>query len=179
MREIEVKARVRDEAGYLKNAEKLGIVFGPEIEQLDVTFTNDTPYDSPDWSIFRIRKQGGKTILTMKYKASDRSRDNHERETEIQDGVQVADMLARVGYTHDVSIRKVRRKARYEGLEVCFDHVDELGCFTEVEALCDDDADVDEVQARLWKILKQLGIQEADRVHKGYDTLMRIHKGLQ
>ncbi len=178
MREIEVKARVADEKAYLKKAKELGIEFGPEIEQLDVTFTNDTPYDDPAWNIFRIRKQGGKTILTMKYKASDRSRDNHERETEVQDGKQVADMLIRVGYTHDVSIRKVRRKAVYEGLEVCFDHVDELGCFTEVEALCEEDADVDEVQTRLWNIMKKLGIKEEDRVHKGYDTLMRIHKGM-
>ncbi len=178
MREIEVKARLTDAEAFLKKAEAKGILFGEPIEQLDVTFTNDTPHDDPSWTIFRIRQQGDKTILTMKYRASERSRDNHERETEVSEAKQIADMLERVGYTFDVQVRKTRRKAKYNGLEVCFDQVDQLGCFTEVESLAEDDADVDAIQAELWNLLKELGVAEEDRVHKGYDTLMRKHKGM-
>lgn len=172
MREIEVKARLRNKRSFLKSALKKGIVFGEPYVQDDVTYETDIPKDRPEWNIFRIRKQGGKTILTMKYKASNRSRDNHERESTIGDAQEVADMLERVGYSQGVRIRKTRQTAKYNGRELCMDDVDELGSFIEIEKLAGDDADVDAIQSELWDLLVGLGVQPADRVHKGYDTLM-------
>lgn len=172
MREIEVKAKVKDKEGLLKKAESLGIIFGKTTSQDDTTYETAVPYDDPGWNIFRIRKQSGKAILTMKYKASSRSRDNHERETIIEDASEMTDILERLGYTHGVRIHKHRRIAKYNDLELCLDEVDDLGTFVEVEKLTSDDADVDMVQEELWLLLVQLGISEEDRVHKGYDTLM-------
>ena len=108
----------------------------------------------------------------MKYKASSRSRDNHERETVVEDAKEVADMLERVGYSLGVRIRKTRKTAKYNDLEICLDEVDDLGTFIEVEKLANDEADVDAIQAELWNILSELGIDTKDRIHKGYDTLM-------
>ena len=177
MREIEVKAHLRDMESFLKQASAKGIVFGPSVIQDDTTYETTMPYDDPAWNIFRIRQQGGTSILTMKYKASSRSRDNHERETVIEDAEQVADMLARVGYTIGVRIRKTRKTARYQGLEICLDEVDDLGAFVEIEKLASDEADVDAIQKDLWEILLELGVEPNDRVHKGYDTLM--HEALK
>lgn len=172
MREIEVKARVKNLQGLLSKANKLGIIFNESIVQVDTTYETKLEYDNPDWNIFRIRKQGNKNILTMKYKASSRSRDNHERETVIEDAKEVEHMLERVGYSLGVRIRKTRKIAKYKDLEICLDEVDDLGTFIEVEKLADDNADVDAIQNELWGILSKLGIDPEDRVHKGYDTLM-------
>lgn len=108
----------------------------------------------------------------MKYKASSRLRDNHERETTIGDAEPVVDMLSRVGYRFGIHIRKTRRVARLEDLELCLDEVDGLGTFVEVEKLADERVDVDKIQSELWELLLELGVSSEDRVHKGYDTLM-------
>ena len=172
MREIEVKARLQDVDSFLKKASVKGITFGKPIIQDDVTYETTIPYDDPSWNIFRIRKQGDKTILTMKYKASSRSRDNHERETTIGDAEQVTSMLERVGYSYGVHIHKNRRTAKYGDLELCLDEIDKLGTFVEVEKLTSEAADVDAIQSELWDLLLELGVGPEDRVHKGYDTLM-------
>lgn len=175
MREIEVKAKVRNKDAILAAAKKLGIHFGEPFHQDDTTYENDTPRDDPRWNIFRIRKQSHKTILTMKYHASSRSRDNHERETVVQDADQIVDMLARVGYTPGVRISKTRRIAKFNGLEICLDEVESLGTFIEAEELAADDADVDAIQAKLWGVLLSLGVHPDDRTLLGYDLLMREH----
>lgn len=172
MREIEVKARLQNKDSFLKTASGMGISFGEPITQDDVTYESTLPKDDPRWNIFRIRKQEGKIILTMKYKASVRPRDNHERETIIGDADQVADMLERLGYFRGVHIRKSRQIAKYSGLELCIDEVDKLGAFVEVEKLTDEKADVDKIQSELWALLLKLGIDSNNQVHKGYDTLM-------
>jgi len=175
MREIEVKTRLRDPEEFLRRAAAKGIKFDAPIMQEDVTFLDGTPKDDPAWNIIRLRKQGGRTILTMKYKASDRSRDNHELETEVKDFDQVEQMLGRLGYSVHVHIVKQRRFAHFDGLELCFDDVKDLGMFAEVEKLVDDTkgpVDIDAIQAELWGILEELGARSEDRTHLGYDQLM-------
>lgn len=173
MREIEVKARLTDKDSFLKTARELGIEFGAVISQDDATYENELPYDDPDWNIFRLRKQDGKLILTMKHKASTRSRDNHEYETSVENEAEMIKMLNRLGFTHGIRVNKQRRVAHYNGLELCMDEIDELGCFVEAEKLAEDDADVDAIQSELWDLLLKLGVHPDDRVHLGYDMLMR------
>lgn len=127
MREIEVKASVKNKKALIDAAKKLGIHFGGPVHQEDTIYECELPKTDSAWNIFRIRRQDGKSILTMKYKASTRSRDNHERETLIEDAEQVADMLERVGYARGVRVTKKRCTAKYQGLEICLDEVKELG----------------------------------------------------
>ena len=173
MREIEVKARLRNKIDFLAAADKLGIAFGQPIAQDDTTYEADLSYDDPNWNLFRLRKQSGKLILTMKHKASSRSRDNYEYETLVENESEVVKMLERLGYKFGVEINKKRRIAKYNDLELCLDEIEHLGNFVEVEKLAGDDADVDAVQNELWILLAQLGIHQDDRIHQGYDTLMR------
>jgi adenylate cyclase class 2 len=175
MREIEVKARLRDKETFLELAAKKGIVFGEPFTQEDDTYESEIPKDTSKWNIFRIRKQGNKTILTMKYAASSRSRDNHERETTIGSAEEVIGMLDRVGYTFGVRVRKTRQTAKYNDLELCMDEVEELGSFVEVEKLVGETADVDQIQTELWELLVSLSIGPNDRVHQGYASLMHEH----
>lgn len=172
MREIEVKARVSNIKILIDNASKMGIYFGKTIIQEDTIFEPDMPKEDPNWNIFRIRKQDDKFLLNMKYKASQSSQDNHELETLIDNPTEVAHMLDRLGYPFGVNIRKKRRTAKYKNLEICLDEVYKLGNFIEIEMLCKDEVNVENVQLELWDVLLKLGIKPKDRVYKGYDTLM-------
>lgn len=172
MREIEVKAKLIDKDGFLKAAQKLGIQFSDIVVQEDKTYETELPYDDPNWNIFRLRKQDNKVILTMKHKASTRSRDNYEYETVVEDENETIKILQRLGYKFGVDINKKRRIAKYNGLELCLDDVEQLGSFVEAEKLASDKADVDAIQFELWSLFNELGIKDTYRVHKGYDTLM-------
>ena len=179
MREIEVKARVRDREQLLHAARTLGIMFGDAVTQHDTTYECELAHDDPEWNIFRLRQQGGKTILTMKHKASNRRRDNYEYETIVESGDEIAKMLVRLHYNEGVTIQKRRRIAHHHGVEICLDEIDELGMFIEVEKLADETADVDAVQSELWQLLVGLGMHPEDRVFKGYDTLMHELRAAQ
>lgn len=172
MREIEVKAKLKNKEDFLQAAAAAGITFGEVVTQEDTTYETSLPYADPNWNIFRLRKQSGKVILTMKYKASDRSRDNYEHETIVENEAEVIKMLERLGYVHGVIIQKQRRIATYQGLEFCMDEIKDLGSFVEVEKLVDGEVDIDAVQRELWTMLEKLGVNETDRTHKGYDTMM-------
>ena len=173
MREIEVKARLHNPAMFLAAAKKLAIDFGPPIIQDDTTYEDTLPNDHPDYSVFRIREQDGTHILTMKHRASSRSRDNHEYETIIDNPAAVIKMLHRLGYEPGIRIVKQRRVAHYNDIELTLDTIDELGVFVEAEKLAADDADVDQVQHELWALLTKLGVLPTDRTHLGYDLLVR------
>lgn len=172
MREIEVKAKLIDKDGFLKAASQLGVQFGDIVVQEDATYETKVPYDDPNWNIFRLRKQSNKVILTMKHKASTRSRDNYEYETVVENEGEAIKMLERLGYKFGIGVNKKRRIAKYNGLELCLDEIEHLGDFVEVEKLAGDEADVDAVQSELWSLLEELGVNVNNRVHKGYDTLM-------
>lgn len=172
MREIEVKAKLKDKKSFLEAAKNLGIHFSDIIIQEDKTYETELPYSNPNWNIFRLRKQDDKVILTMKHKASSRSRDNYEYETEVENEADTIKILERLGYTFGIGINKKRRTAKYNGFELCLDEIEQLGSFVEVEKLTDDDVDVDEIQSELWSLLSKLGIEDKHQVHKGYDTLM-------
>ncbi len=172
MREIEVKAKLKDEETFLRNCKKIGIQFSEVVIQEDKTYETELPYSDPNWNIFRLRKQNNKTILTMKHKASTRTRDNYEYETLVENEAETIKILERLGYKFGIGINKKRRIAKYKDLELCLDEIERLGSFVEVEKLARDDVDVDAIQSELWSLLNKLGVEARDRVHKGYDTLM-------
>jgi predicted adenylyl cyclase CyaB len=150
---LEVKAKLIDKNGFLKAAKKLGIQFDDAISQRDKTYETKLPYSDPDWNIFRLRKQDAQIILTMKHKASVRSRDNYEYETVVENEGETVKILEQLGYTFGVEISKKRRIAKYNGIEICLDEIKYLGDFVEVEKLASDDADVDAIQSELWNLL--------------------------
>lgn len=174
MREIEVKARLVDEHEVLVRAKKLGIAWSDPIVQEDTTYLSDTSKSDPSWNIFRVRKQGSRHILTMKYKApSIQSRDNYELESDIAKPDEVIKMLERLGYVEDIYLKKTRRKAAYKGYEICLDDIDGYGAFIEVEKMASDDESAEAVYEELWTVLKELGVDKKDAFDRGYDMLVR------
>jgi len=87
----------------------------------------------------------------------------------------MANICLALGFEELLKINKVRRKASYQGLEICLDQVEGLGNFIEIEKISES-ADAETVQLELFEILKKLGIEEQDRVFEGYDQLILKNK---
>ncbi len=95
-----------------------------------------------------------------------------ERETTISDPNQMRDALLFMGYKEAVRVKKVRIKTNFKGYEICFDSVEELGSFIEIEKITDEDPET--VRKSMLDFLEGFGIDVAERVYDGYDTLMYL-----
>ena len=174
MKEVEVKAKLRNEQAVVDALRALGVELSAPISQEDmVYFPKDAVFaaeGSKDPAL-RIRKQNERIIFT--YKKPDKfSLDKVEYETEITNAVAMAKICEALNFELRTHIRKIRRKAQYNEFEICLDEVEGLGAFIEIEKMIPLDGDSVAAQTELYAFLAQLGIQEADRVTKGYDILV-------
>lgn len=173
MKEVEVKAKLKDGAAAKAKLEALGCMLSEPIIQDDKIYLRnglDLSAAGRGLVALRIRNANGKYILTLK-KQLENQTDNLEYEIVIDDPVQAHDILTLMDY-HEVSqVYKVRRQCHYNGLEICLDEVRDLGSFIEAEKLTEDEDSL-KVQTELFAFLKTLGVAEEDRVMKGYDILL-------
>ena len=174
MKEVEIKARVREFATIEKKLIELGCVLSEPIRQEDVI------YGRPENNIYekgkehqiaiRIRENGGKFELTAKYNLSNEL-DNIEHELEIGNNEEMHKILELMGWQPVVTVKKFRRKGKLGEYEICLDNVDELGNFIELEKLCEE-GDSAKIIQDLMSTLETLGVAKENRVLQGYDTLM-------
>lgn len=169
-KEIEVKVSIENTDEVINKLEELGCVFSEPVVQEDTIFINyDRPFIefTPEDHFLRIRKTKGKAIFTYK---QGEEMNSIERETEIEDADQLEDILKFLGFRPEVRVKKVRRKANFKDYEICLDEVEGLGGFIELEKITDEDAGM--VQSEMMEFLKEIGVNETERVMNGYDTLV-------
>ncbi len=186
MREIEIKAHLRDRDAVLAKLLELGVSFDGVIYQKDVVYvkTVGTMKEFLSNDLFlRIRETPEKTIFTLK-QHPDRTQSGNpasmpiEHEVVVDSRSEMEAMLGLLGFQEAIQIRKQRQSAHYKEWEICLDDVEELGSFIEVEQLAEHDADVPEVSAALANFLLSLGISKEDIGVKRYDIQMLELKGL-
>ena len=179
MREIEIKARVADSDDLISKLEKQGIELGKPLKQHDVVFGQIGVKDGVKGSIWlRIRTENDSKITFNLKKAIAGQLDNIEHETDIEDAEEMRSIIETMGFELYSDLTKIRRKAKHEDLEVCFDEVPGLGKFIEAEKMVDNDANGEEVTNDLWKFFNSLGISKRDEETYGYDVLERRARGL-
>lgn len=173
MREIEVKARVRNKESLVSELEKLGIKLSDPIIQNDVIFSR--PVENygeyiPNFSCVRIRKQNDKYLFTLK-KSGINELDSIEHETEISNPEEMTSIVKLLGQVEMARVNKKRQKAVYKDMEICVDEVEGLGSFIELERLVTS-GDPEKIQKELFDFLLTLGIKKEEEINQGYDTLM-------
>jgi len=185
MREIEIKARVKDRVSLLATLKTNGVELSEPITQRDRVFglqgvdggddTNDA-----SWLRIRIETKNGTTkqIFTLK-KSVTNQMDSIEHETEIADGAELEQIIKHLNFLPYSDLTKTRQKAAHGELEICVDTVEGLGDFIEVEKLTSEDADYAQVAEELWQVLESFGVQRHDHVTDGYDVMMRRKMGLK
>lgn len=173
MKEIEVKARLRDESAVVRKLEELGVQLSEPIAQDDkvyfpvgAVFAEEGNRDPA----LRIRDQNGRYIFT--YKKPDKNNlDKIEFESDINDPEEMAKMCEALGFELRTRIKKIRRKAKYKEYEICLDEVEELGSFIEAESMSED-GDSEHIQKELFSFLEMLGVNKEDQVFEGYDIML-------
>lgn len=171
MKEIEVKAHLRDEQAVINSLNTMGIELSVPIVQKDRVFFPKglAPGVVPPAPALRIREQNGKYLFTYKL-PKENGLAKIEHESEISNPEAMASMCESLGFVEIIKINKTRRKAKYKDYEICLDEIEGLGSYIEMEKMTDENPDI--VQDELFNFLKTLGVSEEDRVFKGYDLLI-------
>ncbi|HSE61034.1 MAG TPA: class IV adenylate cyclase [Candidatus Saccharimonadales bacterium] len=175
MREIEIKARVKDKQKLLDKIEQLGITLGEPKTHHDVVFCKPGQKDYEKDSLWlRIRTENGSKVIWTIKGDTGRKLDSIEHEVEVSDGEELEKMLRLLGHELYSDLTKTRRKAKHGEFEICLDDVDGLGSYIEVEKLYEDHGvDYDAAKEEIWGVLEKLGIARDDQEELGYDVLLK------
>lgn len=173
MKEIEVKAKIANIQTLKDVLTNLGCVFSKPTIQHDTIFLHHslTPQAVQRGNvILRLRKSNGKCILTLKKQLSNEL-DNIEREVEVMNEHQAAEILHYLDFKEVIQVNKERLQTNFQGITICLDEVEGLGYFIEVEKMSSTE-DSQQVQNELFQFLETLGVKKTQQVFKGYDRLL-------
>ncbi len=172
MREIEIKARVRDIEALSAKLHSMNVSLGQPLKQRDSVYTQSTTPDGRT-AYVRLRIENDTTAIFNMKKSVDNQLDSIEHESVVEAPDEIRHIINHLGLTPFADVTKVRRKGKVDDIELCLDEVEGLGIFIEAEKLCRDDVNGDTVREELWRIFSSLGISRDDEVIKGYDVLIR------
>lgn len=176
MLEVEVKYRAADPAAVLNRLLALGAEPSWEADEADHYFNGpDRDYRQTD-EAFRIRRTAEDTRLTYKGpKREAATKTRKEVEVPIGDGREetaagMSELLICLGFRPVAVVRKERVVYRLDRpiggkartIEVCFDKVDKVGSFVEVEVLADE-SEFEEAKAAVLRLAADLGLTDQER----------------
>ena len=167
--EVEVKFRVEFERMKAK-IESLGARFIREELQEDVYFSVPFPTQ------LRVREipNLGEAFLTYKeIKDPGRNEEFDEIEVGVSDASKTREILKRLGFKEDVTVRKRRLVYRLDNVTFELNDVEELGGFLDIEVISDD---VEEAKKKIWEMAGRLGLSEKDVEPRLYQELLKEKK---
>lgn len=182
MREIEIKARVRQPQQLRAALAAAGIPLGRPRTQHDVVYGPPEARDGPHANWLRIRTEtagGTKRIIFTLKRSMTGQLDSIEHEVLVDDADKLAAIIGCLGYTLYSDLTKTRRQGHTGTVELCLDELPGLGTFIEAEQLCEETADPVSIRTALWQLLAPFGITSADEETDGYDVLMRKQLGME
>jgi adenylate cyclase class 2 len=161
MLEIEVKAPAGDLADVERRLKAMH-ADGPHVEeQVDTYFAHPSKDFGHTDEALRLRRQGGRAILTYKGPKIDKTTKTREEiEVEVADPDAVAAILKKVGFGVAMEVRKVRSEYLLADAVVCLDRVAGLGDYVEVEYRAQD---LEKGKARVVEIMAALGLHGSER----------------
>ena len=132
--EIEIKSYCEDREACIRRAVALGAVLSVKHGEWDRYFTHPCrDFGSTDEAL-RVRRSDGAFILTYKGpKLGGMSKTRIEEEAAVQDGDALEKILEHLGFRLFGEVRKERLLYRLGETELCFDRIEELGDFVELE----------------------------------------------
>jgi len=184
MREIEIKARLDNVASIVAAITKQGGNLSEAVRHHDRVYgvpgTSGASENNDPWLRIRGETKGDTTkhYFTLK-KSITNQLDSIEHETVVSDDKELAKIIEHLNFVPYSDLTKTRRKAMLGNIEVCVDHVDQLGNFIELEKLTAEDVDYTVVVKELWGIMESLGVSKTHEVTDGYDVLLNKHLGIE
>ncbi len=173
MKEIEIKAYLKNKPAVLQKLAELGCEFSEPVIQTDTVFAKVVaPYANylKNEYFIRIReKNDGTFLFTVKMQMGNELTKT-EYETAIDNGNAMMQALMVMGYQQANRLKKTRQVGHYQNFEICIDHIEGLGEFIEVEKMSSEDENV--VRIELEEFLFSLGVLKEHETKKGYDMLI-------
>ncbi len=171
MLEVEVKYRNADRSAAVATLLNWGATLKQDRTDIDLYFSApDRDLKATD-EAFRLRRIGAKNCLTYKGPKRDtETKTRTEIEVPLADGDAIATdterLFAALGYEQVMTVRKNRSVYHLSrdgfDLEVCFDSVEGVGEFVELEILVDE-AQYEAAKAVLLATAAELGFTEQER----------------
>ncbi len=181
MKEIEIKAKLRDREAVMQKLTSLGCTFEPVKRQEDRVYAERVESLAAfreNKNFLRLRlMNGGKVLLTLKQRGIN-DLDSLEHELEVSSRDEMEQMLKLMGYQEAMRIAKTRVITHHEGREICIDEVEDLGSFIEMETLTTK-GNAEAIQEEMFQFFESLGVTRAERQESGYDILMWEKKNAQ
>ncbi|OHA19924.1 MAG: hypothetical protein A2836_00170 [Candidatus Taylorbacteria bacterium RIFCSPHIGHO2_01_FULL_45_63] len=174
MKEVEIKAKLRDKDTVVKKLELLGCVFESSLRQEDIVYAENVGSLEAFRSnkvFLRIRVKNGTEILFTLKKRMANDLDAIEHEVVINSKEEMEQALFLMDYKEAIRVVKTRIVTHHNGCEICIDEVENLGSFIEMEKLAEE-GDSEKIQEDLFRFFESVGIKKEDRVFSGYDILM-------
>lgn len=154
--EIEIKSYCDDREACLHRAEALGAVSSGKHTEWDRYFAHPCRDFGTTDEALRVRRSGGAPILTYKGpKLGGMSKTRIEEEVTMQDGDALEKILEHLGFRLFGEVRKERQIYRLGETELCFDRIDQLGDFVELERKGTDRVTV---ERELFALAAELGL---------------------
>lgn len=174
MREIEIKVRVQSEEDLLLKFASVGVVLTAPVKHHDVVYGEKGAFGGELGSRWlRVRTENDSRVIFNLKRSVTGQLDSIEHEVVVDNADEIRAIIAELGFELYSDLTKTRQKGKVGDVELCFDKVEGLGVFLELEKLVDQDAQADSVLEELWKIAASLGLSRDDNVTDGYDVLMR------
>jgi adenylate cyclase class 2 len=137
--EVEVKLPFPSAAEALSLLGRAGATArGVRTFEDNALWDRDTDPLRPSGRMLRVRRYGGRAVLTFKRRIEGDSRYKvcEEHETEVEDPVALESVLRGVGFRLTYRYQKYRTELQLPGVEVSVDETP-LGCFVELEGAPD------------------------------------------
>ena len=176
MLEMELKARLHDKSQLKQTLIREGYQWSVPILQDDVIYIKSDIEKTINIPVFRIRKTGEKTILTLKVQTSDLNTAK-ELELEVSDDKTMHQILQTIGFETKVEVKKRRMETVYKGYTLSIDEVERLGDFLEIEKLGEEGSDSEKEYAEMKKVLAELEIRTEDLVTEKYFEMIQKLEG--
>lgn len=170
MLEVEVKYRNADRTAAVATLLNWGATLSQDRTDVDLYFqAPDRDLKASD-EAFRLRRTGSKNCLTYKGpKRDSETKTRAEIEVALADGDEAAAdaerLFVALGYKPVIAVRKKRRVYHFQrdgfSLEACFDTVERVGEFVELEILAEE-SQYEPAKAALLAAAAELGLTEKE-----------------
>ena len=170
--EIELKVLLEDKDVVLEALRKRGCIWEKPKRQCDkIYYKKDYTDLRTKKDIFlRIRNEDNNSILTFKQILNDL--EVVEFESVIGSPSEIAKMIPFLGFEEYVSINKMRTSGKLNNLTICFDAVEDLGYFLEIEIIVEQNEERERAKQELQSFLLSLGISPEQICKKRYHTML-------
>lgn len=162
---MEVEIKFRAERRVEDEIKKIAEFVCEKVEE-DVYFNSPVRDFRESDEALRIRKDNEGIKLTYKGPKMDaETKTREEIEVRVDDYQKTMEIFDRLGFRTIRRVVKRRRIYRYEDVTICFDDVEGLGQFVEIEVKSDD---LESAKRRIFEVAKMLGFDPSNSIRESY-----------